>query len=272
MLIDLCSPRFELRVEAGPLPLTHHMSSLHQTISTLGLSSSAAHVYLAGLELGAASVLELARKSKVKRTTIYGVLEELKARNLFETTKKGVKERLIMAAPERLVLLEKERLANLEKVLPDLKAIWNEPAEKPKVRYLEGLAGWEELQSEILTSKQPYLHISGSQKFFLQQIGQAKMISLLKSKDAAGIKRKVLVSHDFSTKNILGKTPDTLGEYRFLPDNQQVETQLYLYNGNRTAFFSPEPEIMIVIVENAAIYQLQEALFNTLWQKSTIIT
>ena len=245
--------------------------SSENSLTSLGLSLAAAKVYLAGLELGAASVLELARKSKVKRTTIYGVLEELKAHNLFETTKKGVKERLIMAAPDRLVLLEKERLNNLEKILPDLRAIWNEPAEKPKVRYLEGLAGWEEMQSEILTSKQPYLHISGSQKFFLQQIGQSKMISLLKSKDTAGIKRKVLVSHDFSTKNIIAKTQEMLGEYRFLPDNQQIETQLYLYNGNRTAFFSPEPTLMIVIVENAAIYQLQEALFNTLWEKSTPI-
>jgi len=130
------------------------------------------------------------------------------------------------------------------------------------------LAGWKELQSEILASRQPYLHISGSQKFFLQQIGQAKMISLLKSKDAAGIKRKVLVSRDFSTKNIIAKTQETLGEYRFLPDNQQIETQLYLYNGNRTAFFALAPQIMIVIIENAEIYKLQEALFNTLWEKS----
>jgi hypothetical protein len=28
---------------------------------------------------------------------------------------------------------------------------------------------------------------------------------------------------------------------------------------------------MIVIIENAAIYKLQEALFNTLWQKSTAL-
>lgn len=245
------------------------MPNLEIILRGLGLSPAAAKVYLAGLELGVASVLDLARKSKIKRTTIYGVLEELKTHNLFETIKKGVKERLIMAPPERLLLLEEQRLTDLEKALPDLKAIWNEPAEKPKVRYLEGLAGWEELQSEILKSEQPYLHISGSQKFFIQQIGQGKMIELLKAKDAAGIKRRVLVSHDFSTKNIIAKTGETLGEYRFLPDNEQINTQLYLYNGNRTAFFSPEPEIMIVIVENAAIYRLQEALFNTLWEKST---
>jgi len=245
------------------------MHELPDILKSLDLSTPAAAIYLAGLELGPASILDLARKSKVKRTTIYTLLEELRAHGLVEIIRKGAKDKFVMANPERLLHMEKERLQNLENIMPRLKAIWNEPAEKPKIRYLTGIAGWEELIEEIRNSRQPYLHISGSQKYFLQAIGQKRMKQIILAKDDVGQKRQVLCARDPWTKNFIKEMASPLREYRFLPENFQMETQLYLYAGNRVAFFSSEPELMIVIVENEAIYKLQEALFYSLWEKST---
>ena len=49
-----------------------------QVLENLGLSEKEAEIYLALLELGTGTVVEVAKKSGVKRPTAYLVLDELK--------------------------------------------------------------------------------------------------------------------------------------------------------------------------------------------------
>ena len=53
------------------------MADLVEIIKNLGLTTKAAKIYLAALELGEASVQQLAQKSRIKRTTLYYILDEL---------------------------------------------------------------------------------------------------------------------------------------------------------------------------------------------------
>ena len=53
------------------------MKNLQKILHNVGFSDKAALLYLAALELGEATVKELAKRAKVKRTTVYYLLEEL---------------------------------------------------------------------------------------------------------------------------------------------------------------------------------------------------
>jgi len=53
------------------------MNQLNETLLQMGLNEKEAKVYLACLELGGATIAEIAEKSGVKRTSIYNFLEEL---------------------------------------------------------------------------------------------------------------------------------------------------------------------------------------------------
>src|SRR3989338_6843245 len=92
-------------------------------LASLGLNAAQARVYFAALELGQANMQELARKSGVKRTSIYNFIDELREKGLITEVKKR-KRRLYSAVhPEHLVELEKMRLGELERLLPQLSAI-----------------------------------------------------------------------------------------------------------------------------------------------------
>ena len=68
----------------------------------LGLSENEAKVYLAMLELGPATVLEIAAKALMNRPTVYVQIESLKQRGLVSTQSKGKKQIFIAESPSHL--------------------------------------------------------------------------------------------------------------------------------------------------------------------------
>src|SRR3989338_4407031 len=98
-------------------------NELTKLFESLGLSEDQTKVYLAALELGQASMQDLADKSGVKRTSIYNFIKELIAKGLIVTAKK--RKRTVYSAihPNQLIELEKSRLSELHRVLPELLAV-----------------------------------------------------------------------------------------------------------------------------------------------------
>ena len=129
-------------------------------LRSIGLSDKEARVYLTMLELGPASVLEIAAKAQVNRPTAYVQIEALKKMGLVSTQTKGKKQLFIAESPSQLtqVLLREEKEVEqkkdiLKKVLPDLSTLFTLGGDKPIVRYFEGKEGLFAMQEEFLKTK-----------------------------------------------------------------------------------------------------------------------
>lgn len=128
---------------------------LENTLSKLGLSDKEAKVYLAALQLGAASVQKIAEKAKINRPTTYVILESLSKKGLATTHEQGKKTLFAAESPERLQLLLtkleadiKEKKSELAEAMPDLKAIFNFAGNKPRVKFYEGEEGMQSLNED----------------------------------------------------------------------------------------------------------------------------
>lgn len=124
----------------------HLLHSLH-------LTEPQARVYLACLELGEANIQQLARKSGVKRTTIYTFIDTLVERNLLAATRR--KQRIVYSAapPQQLMEVERQRAAELEALLPELLAIHNRASGKPRVAFYEGIEGIKSVYADMLRDR-----------------------------------------------------------------------------------------------------------------------
>ena len=117
-------------------------------LEDLGLSEKEAKVYLSLLEVDNDSVLDLAEKTKINRTTIYPVLESLAKKGLISEVKVDKKVRFQAEPPERLetyverqkIVLE-EHSKRLKDVIPQLKSVQRETGEKPTVKFFDGREG-----------------------------------------------------------------------------------------------------------------------------------
>ncbi len=121
---------------------------LRQYLQNIGLGEKEAAVYLSLLEEESASVVKLAQKTKINRTTIYLILEALMKKGLASKTQKDKKAQYLAEPPERLkTYLEREKVKlnersqQLKDVIPQLKSLQREKEDRPIVKYFEGKEG-----------------------------------------------------------------------------------------------------------------------------------
>ena len=138
-------------------------------LEDLGLSEKEAKVYLSLLQVDNDSVLDLAEKTKINRTTIYPVLESLSKKGLISEVKVDKKVRFQAEPPERLetyverqkIVLE-EHAKRLKDVIPQLKSVQRETGERPVVKIYEGKEG-------IISSLEDFFETSdsGGEAYFM---------------------------------------------------------------------------------------------------------
>jgi sugar-specific transcriptional regulator TrmB len=107
---------------------------LEEALTQLHLNDREAKIYLALLELGQATPLQLAKKTGLKRPTVYLDLESLRRKRLAGLTPSGKKVTYAAEPPERLVRSAHDMQKVAQDVLPLLKAMENRGGSKPLVR------------------------------------------------------------------------------------------------------------------------------------------
>lgn len=117
-------------------------------LQDLGLNDKESAVYLALLSVDNDSVIDLAKKTNINRTTIYPILESLMNKGLVTEVKTDKKIRFAAEAPERLStfvdkqkLMFEERSERVKDLIPKLRTVQRESGEKPIVKVYEGKQG-----------------------------------------------------------------------------------------------------------------------------------
>jgi HTH-type transcriptional regulator, sugar sensing transcriptional regulator len=133
---------------------------MEKYLQDLGLSDKEASVYLALLQFENASVLDLANQTKIKRPTVYVILESLAKKGLVSETNIGKKTHYYAEPPERLeTFVESRKLAleeserKLKDIIPQIKSIARQSGEKPIVKYFDGKEGVISSTSEMLAGE-----------------------------------------------------------------------------------------------------------------------
>lgn len=237
-----------------------------------GLNEKEARIYLAALELGATSVLEISRKTGLKRTTIYEILPSLIQSGLISQTSEGKRRRLIAESPEKLFNAKKQELDSLRGLLPSLEAFRNVAIEKPSVKWFEGKDAIQQVFAVMIRDtsvKEPILGIEGKFNAMHQKIGQDFFKKILKEKKKRGLEsRTLLTMSNDEFEQSTRKTPWSFDHpiaIRLIkdPDNR-FRFNFYMYQ-NRLAIIDAA-QLLALIVENQPLKQSFELLFETLWR------
>lgn len=121
---------------------------LEKYLEEIGLSDKEAVVYLALLQVENSAISDLAKKTKINRTTVYPVLQSLENKGLASEVQVGKTIHYQAAPPERLetfverqkVILE-EHASRLKDIIPQIKSVQRESGERPIIKFFEGRDG-----------------------------------------------------------------------------------------------------------------------------------
>ncbi len=135
----------ELRLVPRNVLVSHMLESYLQE---MGLTDKEAAIYLALLQMGTISVMDLAKQANINRSTSYFILESLGKKGLASEVIIGKKTYYQAAPPERLetyVEQQKnifdERFKRVKEIIPQLKSVEHDKGERPVVKYFEGWEG-----------------------------------------------------------------------------------------------------------------------------------
>jgi HTH-type transcriptional regulator, sugar sensing transcriptional regulator len=131
-------------------------------LKEIGLSEKEAEVYLALLQGDSFSILEIAKKTKINRTTIYPVIKSLSEKGLVSETTTNTKTHYQAESPDRLetfierqkILLE-ENSKKMKDIIPQLKSTQREMGERPVVKYFEGKEGIMSAGKDLFSNPDP---------------------------------------------------------------------------------------------------------------------
>lgn len=237
---------------------------IKNTLEQFGLHGKKAVVYLSALELGSSSVIDIAKKAGIKRTTCYDILMDLEAEGLISETSKGKKRLFVGEDPEKIQrnLRNKERL--FAEILPQLQSIHNVRGSKPKIRFYEGKDGLKEVYEDTLKYKTEIIGFASED--IIKVMGMNWSLEYLNKRIRNGIWAKAIIpGTEFISTKFLSKDPEQLRATKIIdPKKYPFTIEINVYGHNKVALMSAKEEIGLII-EGQEIHNTMKLIFQLIW-------
>jgi len=245
------------------------MATLKEELGKIGLDGDEAAVYTAALELGPATVLEIARKTGLNRTTLYAVTDRLIEKRLIAKSPNGKRAVLTAEPPEKIALLLQEKLAKLSDILPELVSLGRKGTTKPKMKYYEGIEGIKTIYRDSLhcTNKTLLAFVGverlGARSKALNTFWEHEYITARKKNAIHG---KLIIPDNIEGRAFKAKDSTSNRECRMVPTSQyNFEGEVLLYD-NVVCFISySEDEEFALSLESTAIAKTLRMIWNIVW-------
>jgi sugar-specific transcriptional regulator TrmB len=234
-------------------------------LQQLNFDDKEADVYLALLELGEANIEQIAKKSGIKRTTVYHVIDSLKEKGYIEMSKVGKKTLYYALSPKKIgeVLEDKKRL--FEKIMPGLLSITNDIEKKPKIRYFEGKEGIREIYKDTLKYHGQEMLVWTTEDileyFDVDWLWDYYVVRRVENK----IWQRTIAPDVEYAKELRGLDEKHLREMRFCDkDKFSMYVDITLYGGRFVGIMSFKDGLGLII-ESEGIYKTLKSIFEMNW-------
>ena len=246
-------------------------ASTTKTLEQLGLAEKQAQVYLAMLELGEAPMTAIAKKSGLKRPTVYLVIDELNILGLTSEIIKGKKKFYSAIHPKRLVEMMHFRSKQAENILPELVAM-QKKSSKPTVRMLEGVGGVKLAYEEAfasLNNKEEGLWM-GNITFLIENFPELLQEYNRLIKKIRDPHIRELITGGEKSKKWVEDMQNKISKNHFIKyygDSSDFGMTDQFIIGDKVIHFSFGKEIFVLIIEGHEIAKSARALFEIAWGK-----
>ena len=242
---------------------------IDEQLASIGLDEKERRFYLAVLQLGAASVTEIAARAGVTRTNGYDLLARLEARGLVRQST-GDGPRVVVAEDPKVLISNWERTrTTLNGLVPELRSLFNATTNRPRIRFYEGAEGITRVLWETLECRSGVLLGILSMHELLEIPGTAGMQRYIAERLKRGIHLRVLRSGGRETSKIWPTSKSELREMRYAPPSIDLGMTMYI-NDETVSYLSSKRENYGLVIESSEFAALMRAMFEGVWTISTV--
>ncbi|PIR91921.1 hypothetical protein COU01_04575 [Candidatus Falkowbacteria bacterium CG10_big_fil_rev_8_21_14_0_10_44_15] len=238
-------------------------SDIIPLLKEAGFSEKEAVVYLSALKLNKASVVALAKDTKINRSTLYLVTKSLLEKGMLNETWQHKKRAFAPENPEHILELVKTRQNAFKKALPELAMLFRSADKDPKVKFYEGAEGIKTMYIDTLEAKEPIL-VYGSITDMWGVVSKEWKKSYVEQRVKHKIFNKCIIPDTGETREYIKNDKEEWRETRLVPHERfNFTNEINIYN-NKVAIFSFREKIG-VIIESHEISDTQRKIFELAW-------
>ncbi len=241
-------------------------TSLTSSLQQIGFTSKQAKVYLALLELGESPVGKVADITKINRTVVYEVIEELTQLGFVTESSKHKVKRYNATPPQKIFHVARAHFENFKFLLPLFQALHNRGENKLRIEFYEG----EEAIPHIFQTFD-----IGSERRFMASYSQidAHFPHELKrwQRRIANLKQLTATKHLLADDKIsrgFAKAANKHQNYEFRFLSPGVEFSMDLAIVDDTLAITNFKPLSIVVIRSAELARSAAILFDLAWKSA----
>ncbi len=235
-------------------------------LQSLGLQDKQATIYMSLLELGPATVLEISRHSRIKRSTVYVILDELQYKKLVREIANGHTTLFYAEHPAVIGNQLEAQVSAFQNIQPLLVDLYNKETSKPNVKFYSGK---EEVESIYISIMEQHTHVD----FFgtdLEGFAQAHPSVFEKVDDfihdGKHFVREIYTHNPFNIRYAKKNYHPRFHRIRIIDRQYSFFGDNALY-GNSLLITSPS-ENFAVAIESKDVFRTFRTLFGVAWSVS----
>jgi sugar-specific transcriptional regulator TrmB len=238
-------------------------------LEILGLKEKEARLYLAALTFKSFTVVDIAKKSGIKRPTCYIILDSLTKRGLVSVILKDKKQMYKAESPQTFIRQANNALNYAKKFVPSLISLYEEDKEKSIVKFYYGQNGMRNIYEDIIDSDVKEVRYIGSTEPMIEIVGDEFMKDYIERCIEKGIKRmSIRMKNTEVNEHIYKGTKDLLREIRYSPSDIYIPSTVFIY-GDKAAIVSTSKTSFGMVIESQEFNKTMLGLFQALWNISS---
>ncbi len=261
--------------------MAEHDQQLAERIEKTGLSDKASAIYAALLNTGGAYPSKIAALTKLNRTTIYKILENMVNLGLVSEIEKKNKlfyqaehPRNLKRFSEQRINVANRQLETAESLLPTLIGLYSHAPNKPVVRFFEGKEGVLQVYQDHVSGKASYEMLAWSNTADLIKFLPENFIKqYVKKKERLEITARAILP-DTQIDINYNKTVYRYVSKKIWPIVRNVSikdfpfrSDITLYAGNKVSIINfSRGALAGTIIEDQTIHDMMTMIFEQAWR------
>lgn len=233
-------------------------------LQELGLSEQEIKVYIAALELGQASIQDIAKKAGISRTSLYNFIKTLKEKRLIWETSRKKRKVYSAAHPNQLVEIERTRLSDIRSIIPELLAVYNKDKRKPSVTFYDGIEGIKHVYADTLSEGKNIIEWTDYQS--LKNVLGKYYADYPLERAQRDIGLKSIVADEPEARRAMTSNNKLLRETKFI-SAKELSTDIMIY-GDKVAMLSLKSDPpFAVLIEDKNLALTMRVVWSELWKR-----
>lgn len=242
---------------------------IQKTLASLGLNAKEIKFYETCFRMGASSINEVAKQSRLQRSTAYLISQELIKKGFLQEDLKQYKKKVFALSPAKLLqmLSSKQRVLRrqeleLQEALPTLQSQYQSSEIRPKVRVFEGKMGLLQIWNDILSTEGEILCWTNQET---ENLGLGLLNDkFIQERIKKGIRIRVFAVNNPRGEQLKNKDEQSFRVTKILPKETLFTTETYIYD-NKVAVLDYTKDIIGTIIESLPISTSQRSIFELTW-------